>query len=453
MTLRRASSVILVTLASVALVACNSIHLPWQQERNHGHASPGERISLLELSDQLRVADSLRGQDFFLPPPAPQADWPVAGGTLEQSVEHVAAAPDFQIAWRTSFGRGSNRRMHVMAPPIMADGKVFLMDAMAEVSAHDAHTGATLWRANLMPKSKRDREAFGGGLAFAGGKLYAASGFRLVAQLDPGTGHVDWTTRTDAPIHAAPTVADGRVFVVDVNDQLQTFDASSGAADWNYQALTEPARILAASSPAVSGDTLVASFASGELVALRASNGTELWNESLSHTTRSNALSEIRDIAGRPVIYKGDVFAVSHAEVFAATDLRTGSPRWSLPVSGITTPWPAGDVVFVVDQPGHVICALRSSGQIYWITDLNAPTKPPKGDKPAKRGRAVWTSPVLASNRLITASSTGEVVALNPKTGAIVGRIHIGDDALIGPIAADGLVYLATQKADLIAIR
>jgi outer membrane protein assembly factor BamB len=199
---------------------------------------------------------------------------------------------------------------------------------------------------------------------------------------------------------------------------------------------------------------VVASFASGELVALRASNGTELWNESLSRTTRNNALSEIRDIAGRPVIYKGDVFAVSHADVMTATDLRTGAVRWQLPVSAITTPWPVGDVVFVVDQSGQVACVSRDSGQLYWLTDLNAP--PPakgKSKKQAKRVRAVWSSPILASGRLIIVSDKGEAVALNAKTGAVDRRLKIGEDVLIGPIGAGGMVYIATQKADLIALR
>ena len=75
-----------------------------------------------------------------------------------------------------------------------------------------------------------------------------------------------------------------RVYVIDVNDELLTFNAENGTPDWTYQALTEPARIMAASSPAVSNGTLVASFASGELVALRSDNGTELWNLPLSHT-------------------------------------------------------------------------------------------------------------------------------------------------------------------------
>ncbi len=465
MTPRRHASVI-AAIAVVSLVAagCHSVQNPFHSRPKLSKAAPGERISLLELNDQLKVSDSLKGQDFFLPPPSPQADWPLAGGTLEQSVENVDAAPDFRVAWKRNFGLKSGAHAHVTAPPIMAAGKVFVMDAGATVSAHDAQTGAQLWRTDLKParikgKGKRDRsrddkDAFGGGLAFADGKLYVASGFRLVAQLDPNTGAVNWVTRTDAPLHDAPTVSDGRVYVVDVDDELLTFDAASGTPDWTHQALTEPARMLVASSPAVSNGTLVASFASGELVAMRSDNGTELWNQPLSRTTRTNALSEIRDIAGRPVIYKGDVFAISHADVMADTDLRTGTVRWQLPLSGITSPWPAGDVVYAVGLDGSVICAARDSGQLYWVIDLNAPGPMKKKDKkPPKRSRAVWSSPILAGNRVITVSNGGEAVAINAKTGEVERRIKVGDDMLLGPIAAGGTIYVVSQQADLIAIR
>ena len=156
-------------------------------------------------------------------------------------------------------------------------------------------------------------------------------------------------------------------------------------------------------------------------------------------------MSEIRDIPGRPVIYKSDVYAVSHSDVFAAVDLRTGTARWTLPISAITSPWPVGDVVYVVDLAGEVICVARDSGQVYWIRDLNAGLK--------KKKRSYWSSPVLASNRLITVSSKGEVVAIDPKTGAIERRLRLGSDALIGPIALDGMIYIVTETAQLIAIR
>jgi outer membrane protein assembly factor BamB len=448
MTLNRTLCVL--AAAALALGGCSTLSKvgslnPFHGKRAVSTASKGVRIPVIALNDQLKVSDTLKGQDFQLPPPQPQADWPLPGGNGAQSIEHVEAAPNFVVAWRRGFGAPSTRRHHVTAPPISTGGRIFVMDGAADVSAHDAATGAQIWRTNIAPKSKRDHEAWGGGLAFDGDKIFVTSGFREIVALDAATGHLIWRTATDAPMHAAPTAYAGRIFAEDVNDELFALDEATGAQLWTYQALTEPARILAATSPAVENETLVASFASGELVAMRTSNGNELWNASLSRANRTNALSEIRDIPGRPVIFRSDVYAVSHSDVLAAVDLRTGQPRWTLPVSAITTPWPAGDVVFVVDDSGQVICAAREGGQVYWIRDLNQGLK--------KKRRAVWSSPILASNRLITVSDKGQAVAINPKSGVVERRLNLGTDALIGPIAVNGTLYVVSQAAQLIAIR
>jgi outer membrane protein assembly factor BamB len=436
----------------LALSACATVSKvgsisPFHGKKHASTASKGVRIPVIASNDQLKVADALKGQDFFLPPPAPQADWPLPGGTPSQSVENVDAAPNFTVAWRRGFGVKSSRVHHVTAPPIIADGRIYVMDGVADVSAHDALTGAQVWRVNLRPKTKRGKDAFGGGLAFYKGKVYASSGFREVVQIDAATGRLGWRATTEAPLHAAPTVFQDRVYVEDVNDELFAFNVETGNQVWTYQALAEPARILGASSPAAENETLVVSFASGELVALRSANGNELWNASLSRANRTNALSEIRDITGRPVIYKSDVYAVSHSDVLAAVDLRTGTTRWTLPVSAITSPWPVGDVVYVVDLSGQVICVSRDSGQVYWIRDLNA------GLKKKKKQRTYWSSPIMASNRLITVSNHGDAVALNPKTGVVEKRLKLGEDTLLGPIAVGGMIYVATEAAQLIAIK
>ncbi|MEI9890976.1 MAG: PQQ-binding-like beta-propeller repeat protein [Caulobacteraceae bacterium] len=188
-------------------------------------------------------------------------------------------------------------------------------------------------------------------------------------------------------------------------------------------------------------------------MAQRAPNGADLWTQALSQSNRNNALSEIRDIAGRPVIYRGDVYAASHAGLFSAIDLRTGAPRWTLPLSSQDTPWAAGDVVYVISTTGQLVCAARDSGQVYWVQDLNAapPTntlttrgrrrKPPKTPK-----KAYWTGPFLASNRLIVVSSNGDLRALDPKTGDLQRTIRLGAPAMQTPIAAGNMLYIVTEK-------
>jgi len=461
MTSRRNSLLVLALVAALGASGCSTLGRLNPFDRDEGPqetAGEGERISIVPPDQVLEPAEALKGVEFSLPTPEAVAAWPLPGGTTEQWVGHVDAAPNLSVAWRRGFGEGSGGGRHVTAPPISADGRVYVMDAEATVTAFDARTGQQVWRRDVRPNERRDREAFGGGLAYGDGKIYVSSGYRLVAQLDAATGQPGWVTRTEQPIHGAPTLAAGRVAVVAIDNTLLTFETATGAPAWTYQALTESARILAASSPAVSGDTLVAAFGSGELVALRSTNGNDLWNEALSRASRTSALSEIRDIPGRPVIYQGDVYAVSHSGVFAAIDLRTGQARWSLPVVGIGTPLPAGDVVYVVGRDGRVICASRESGQIYWIRDLN------EGFQAKRRGgffgiggrravRPVWSSPILANDRLILGGSSGDVAVLNAKTGEVQRRFDVGGPVLLAPIAVGDTIYVATDRAQLIALR
>ncbi|QUD88829.1 PQQ-like beta-propeller repeat protein [Phenylobacterium montanum] len=433
--------------AGVALSGCSHFHNPFagggSKSKYHGK---GERIPIIAFDQSLKISDTLKGQDFYLPPPAAQQAWPEPGGVVDQAIENVDAGKDFAVAWKAKIGAGSERKTYITAPPVAADGKIFVMDGAARVSAYDAASGREVWRADMARRGKRNKEGFGGGLAYADGRVFVSSGYRFVAAVDAASGKEIWRQETEAPVHAAPTVSGGRVIVESVDDNLLTFDAATGATGWTYQALSEPARILAATSPAVSGDAVVASFASGELVALQAANGTGLWSLVLSKSNRNSALSEIRDIPGRPVIYRGDVFAVSHSGVFTDVELRTGAQRWELPVTSVSTPWPAGDVVYVTDTAGEVICASRDSGQIYWIADMN------KGAK-KKKDRGLWSGPILANNRVVVVSTTGEAVALNAKTGAAERRLKIGSPALLNPIAVGGNLYVVSQAAELIAIR
>ena len=447
-----AASLILATVAAGALSGCAGIKTPDFMKLRAGSSSgksklPGERVAVLPDSEGLQPAAALKGVGYSLPEPHAQPNWPQAGGPPEAVIDHVIAAPAMEIAWRRNIGVRASEKGYLTAQPIVADGRLYVMDAQATVSCLDAKSGSPVWRVNLGEKKGNDRDAYGGGLAFEGGKLFVTSGYRFVAALNPATGAILWRRRVDTPVHGAPSVLDGRVYATDVDDQLLTFNAADGSPGWTYQALQEPARMLVASTVAINGDVAVAPFASGELTALNTANGSELWSYVLSLTNRNNALSEIRDIAGRPVIYRGDVLAGSHSGVFAAVDLRSGQPRWSLPIATIDTPWPANDVVFVTGQNGELVCISREAGQVYWIADLN------KGKKPKEK--AAWSGPILASGRLITVSDRGEVKALDPKTGDLKRTLNlrVKQGATLAPTPADGMLYIATQSGEIIALR
>jgi outer membrane protein assembly factor BamB len=192
------------------------------------------------------------------------------------------------------------------------------------------------------------------------------------------------------------------------------------------------------------------------VVALRATNGQPVWNQVLSRTSRTSALSEIRDIAGRPVISRGFVYAVSHSGVLQAMDIRTGQPKWTLPVAGVNAPLPVGDVVYVVSKTGELTVVNRDSGAVYWTRDLNEGRVRQEGGFMGFFDRTVrpeWSGPVLASNRLVLVNSDGEAVAFDPKTGALTATLNLGAPAYIAPAAYNGALYVLTNDGELVSIR
>jgi outer membrane protein assembly factor BamB len=478
----RALKTALVVGLAVGLASCATARrvLPFGLGRDNtpqATASEGTRVSILSFEQQLSPSAGLVGRDFFLPGPVSAISWPLPGGTETNSIEHVIAAPNFTVAWRRHIGAGSGKTRQVMAPVVADGGRVFVMDGESTVTAVDAATGEVVWKVDVKPDGREAQGGgslfglpvpsigigsselsggFGGGVAVAGGKVFVASGYRTMSALDAATGAVIWTQPVDAPIHGAPTVSGSRVYVVDVDNQIIAFNTTTGLQDWSYRGIVEPARIMRASSPAVSGDTVIAPFSSGEVVALRAANGQAVWQQVLSRTSRTSALSEIRDIAGRPVISRGFVYAVSHSGVLQAMDIRTGQPKWSLPVAGVNAPLPAGDVVYVVSKAGELTLVNRDTGAVYWTRDLNDGLVRQEGGFLGFFDRTVrpeWSGPILASNRLVLVNSDGNAVAFDPKTGAQTASIKLGAPAYLAPAAYNGALYVLTDDGDLVSIR
>ena len=90
-----------------------------------------------------------------------------------------------------------------MAQPIVADGKLFAMDAGSTVSARDAGGGGETWRVDLTPDEERDG-LFGGGLAYDEDRLFVTTPFGLVFALDPNSGAELWRSQVaGADAHAA----------------------------------------------------------------------------------------------------------------------------------------------------------------------------------------------------------------------------------------------------------
>jgi len=435
-------------------------------EGAHKSNLKGERISVMSADAALEPDADLQKASVVLPPPYKNTAWPEPGGYPANAMYHLEASGPLRVIWKADAGTGSSSDSRLTAPPIVATGRVFVLDAAATVFAFDAGNGTQLWKNGLAPRGQSDfwntatlgmigqdksidpLKGFGGGTAFDDGKVFVTTGFGDVFALDAYTGKRLWKTSLGVPVVNAPVAASGRVFVSSQDNHFVALAEADGRKLWDHQAISESAGILQSTSAAVAGDFVIAPYTSGELYALNVENGRPAWSDTLTASGNLTALSELDDIAGRPVVDRDMVFAISHAGIMVAINLNTGERVWSHDVGGVQTPWAAGDYVYVTTTGSQLLCLQRKDGKVRWMHQLER-----WQDPDSKDGPIFWAGPVLVSNRLVLVSSAGSAVSISPYTGRLLGRTEIPDGAYIAPVIANDRLYLLTNGAELVALQ
>jgi len=427
----------------------------------------GERISVMTSDESVKPDPSLKDVTVLLPAPYRNTEWPEPGGFASNAMYHLEAGGPLRRIWDADAGTGSNTDSRLTAAPIVAGGKVFVLDAEARVFAFNAGNGEEQWHVSVAPKGHQDlinvlslglfgedksidrTKGFGGGIAYDDGKLFATTGFGDVIALDARDGKELWRVNVGVPIANAPVANGGRVFVSSADNHFHALAENNGRTLWDHQGITESAGILESTSAAVAGEFVIAPYTSGEVYALRVQNGRPAWSDMLTRSHGVTALSEIDDIAGRPVVDRDLVFAISHSGILAAIQLDSGERQWSRDLGGIQTPWVAGDYVYVVTLESQLLCLTRKEGKVKWIHQLPRWTDP----EDTTSNPVVWSGPVLVSNRLVLVSSNGYAESISPYTGELLGRMEIPDDAFIAPVVAGDTLYILTNDAELVAYK
>jgi outer membrane protein assembly factor BamB len=406
---------------------------------------PGERVSVMLLERELSADPNLADLPVELPPPLRNESWPQNGGVPSHAMHHLAAADQLDLAWRADIGAGSSDDGQLLARPVVAGGRVFTMDAEGTIRAFAADSGASVW-------ASAPQEAdglIGGGLAYADGRLFATLSSGEVLGLDAASGTEMWRQSLVLPLRAAPTVAENRVLVPSADNQLYALDASTGRPVWRHAGFFEGAALLGGPSPAVDRGLVVVPYSSAEVFALRLDSGRPLWSDTIERPRRTQALDQIADIEGMPVIEGDMVYVAGYGGQMAAIDARRGIRTWDVDVASTDTPWLAGDFLYVLTTRGEVVCLVRANGRVRWVSPLPRFTNPEDPGSTA----IVWSGPVLVGDRLLLVGSHGQAVTMSPYNGEILGRQDLPGPVVIPPVVAQGNVYIVTENAELLAYR
>ena len=427
----------------------------------------GERIPVLSTEAGASTDASIADVAVTVPAAETNPDWPQPGGNAQKSMGNLTLAASPSRVWTTRIA-GTSKGERLAAAPVVAGGRLYVIDTNAVVHAIDAQTGAEAWKTQVagregpairrqgvkglvLGKQRKSYKSslFGGGVSFDDGKVYATTGLGEVAQIDAATGKIGWRATPGGPLRGAPTIAGGALYVMTQDNQLFALNQSDGATVWTASGPLQTAGVFGTGAPAVARGTVIAGFSSGDLNAYRYENGRVVWQDALTRTSVSTTVGDVSDVDASPVVDDTRVYAVGAGGRAIALDLVTGQRLWELNIGGISTPALGGDWLYIMSDTAQLYCIQRTTGKIRWTAQLD------RWRNPKKKTKGIfWTGPLLAGGRLVVANSLGEIAYVSAETGKVDATVRAAKSPIgLPPIAANGTLYLLPADGTVSAWR
>lgn len=214
-----------------------------------------------------------------------------------------------------------------------------------------------------------------------------------------------WSHFSGAPIVSSPSLAEGTLYLANVDEQVYALDAGSGELRWRYAHRLDAARgasleLFGAPSPVVAGDRIFAGFSDGFLATLSRADGTLVGSAGVGEGTYPDLIAPPRPVgasvvvggftgplvsldpetravrwrieagSASPLVLDGDTVWQGGADgTLRKIDARTGEVMWSweCPVGGtLTEPVPTAMGVMVGSTQGSVYLVDSTSGVLRW---------------------------------------------------------------------------------------
>ena len=384
-----------------------------------------------------------------LPNVRSNTEWTHQGGNAQHYSGHVALSSDLTLQWATAIGQGDSRRSEISASPIIQGDRIFTLDSQSLVTALRLD-GSVIWQRNVSEAYSDVNEAFGGGLAVQGNKLFVTTGFGTVLALSVSSGEGYWEQDLASFGGASPTVFDDLLYVSARDGAAWAIETSTGRIKWQVDGQSVQSSYTGGPGAAVSDKYALFPFGSGDLVAAFRLGGQRSWSSILSGARLGRARGQVQDLTGQPVIEGSVVYLANSSGRMAAIDLDTGFRLWTANQGSQDDIFVVGSSLFAVSDENNLIRVSKADGKLVWSTPLPQSTQASM----LRRGKTfVHHGPILSGGRLLLASSDALIRQFDPANGDLIKIIEMPSGAASAPIVVGGTLYVLSTNGNLLAFR
>jgi outer membrane protein assembly factor BamB len=313
------------------------------------------------------------------------------------------------------------------ADPVFDGNAIYYTRNPGKLEAYDRSAQRLLWEFPTSQMKNVKLEGIYSTPVVDGQTLYTAAYNGSVYALDSMTGQPRWAFPTGSPIIGGILLKDGVLYAGNSDGHVLAIQASDGKKLWQQ---TAGRRVW--STPVEAGGLIVVTSMDSDVYAFT-TQGALAW--------KSTAASAA--VASTPKVDASQLTFGGFDKRYHAINGSNGDAVWSSPPAGNwfwTQGLLSGDNLYAGNLDGHVYAYDATNGSVKWSADLGSPIR---------------SAPVLTQGALLVAARDGKIHGLDPTTGQDKWpAIDAGGSILANLISGQGnAVYAATQPTGKTAAR
>lgn len=257
------------------------------------------------------------------------------------------------------------------------------------------------------------------------------------------TAQIAGTTNTRR-LAAAPVVGGGRLYAVDTGGTVHAFDAATGARAWSHtiQVSGDLRDATFGGGASFANNVVYATTGTGDVVALNAETGTEIWRKKPAGPLR-----------GSPTVAFNSVFVMTQDNQIHALNMTNGDPIWQdvaasgqSGVFGVAAPAAAQGSVVAGYSSGELVTYRYENGRVLWSdalartsisTEVGALTD-------------VDADPIISNGQVFALGQGGRMAAYELVTGQRIWELTLA--GISTPALAGEWLFTLTDDSRLLAI-
>ncbi len=320
-----------------------------------------------------------------------------------------------------------NKRPYQFASPLLVEGLVYVGCDAGFFYGIDAGREKKLWKFKTRgPVHSR--------AAFADGTVYFGDTEGDVYALDAATGEKKWSATLDSEILATPLILGPTLYVATMSGRLYAIERLSGGEQWHTASDEREFgfSVREASSPIEVNGMIIVGTSTGELKAMRASDGGVVWDAQLG-----SLQAQVYDVDSTPLYVNGRLFAATADGRLFSLDPQSGKVLWDSRAGG------NGDLTF---RDGRLYST--GKGSLYSIDP--------------ESGMTVWqqdfetgeiSSPAAGDGFVAVVSTREKFSIVESTSGDVAYERYVGKGSYGDPVISGNMVYLLDNTGRLYAFK